>query len=461
MAAKAKAEITLSRIVDIESATRYYKLQESTMSAPAVPTTNPPEGWSTTEPTYTSGSTNTLYFVDLIVFTNGKFKYSAVSKSSSYEAAKAAYNKALEAAKVATNYMKLKNEGLIVGNMTGSTLGQNVLIDTDSVDIRMGDTVLASYGEDYVYLGKNKKESIIDLCAGTVTMSNKKNSSGNTYFNISSKNYIGIEAVESFRVDLTHGTGYALLYLDVPTLNIEVSKNGRTNAFFLLEEEQFTLHCNKNDIFADGNSGLVLQTDIDLNLCGKNTTIDSNFLYITGITVMDNRRALRSIGTDGVERDLIQMSEADNTVIGYGGWKDGVGRTNLYGNHIHFYAKDANNANFRPYYAGGESFSTIINTAGYITNSGKRVVFTIPLTKFVLGNPKVTVSSVNGLIIRQNNKYLYGSSATAYAKPVSYTATIRAGQCIYVHADMPNTTNVVNNSACGVIAEVKVAFIYA
>ena len=53
--------------------------------------------WQLTEPAYTSGSTNTLYFVDCTEFTNGTFKYSEVSKSSSYEAAKEAYNKAQNA----------------------------------------------------------------------------------------------------------------------------------------------------------------------------------------------------------------------------------------------------------------------------------------------------------------------------------------------------------------------------
>lgn len=95
MAVKAKAEITLSRIIDIESVTRYYLLQSSTASVPSKPTANPPgDNWKATEPSYTSGSTNTLYFVDLTIMTNGTFSYSAVSKSSSYEAAKEAWNKA-------------------------------------------------------------------------------------------------------------------------------------------------------------------------------------------------------------------------------------------------------------------------------------------------------------------------------------------------------------------------------
>ena len=95
MAIKAKAEITISRIIDVENVIRYYLLQSSSIAAPSKPTANPPGGsWSTTEPTYNSGATNSLYFTDLTIMSNGTYSYSAVSKSSSYEAAKEAWNKA-------------------------------------------------------------------------------------------------------------------------------------------------------------------------------------------------------------------------------------------------------------------------------------------------------------------------------------------------------------------------------
>ena len=104
MAVKAKAEITISRIIDIEKVTRYYLLQSSTSAAPSKPTTNPPGGsWVTTEPAFGSDTTKTLYFVDLTVMTNGSFSYSAVSKSSSYEAAKEAWNKANNAQNTAND----------------------------------------------------------------------------------------------------------------------------------------------------------------------------------------------------------------------------------------------------------------------------------------------------------------------------------------------------------------------
>ncbi|RGI33556.1 MULTISPECIES: hypothetical protein [unclassified Coprococcus] len=100
---KAKAEITIFNVKDVKSVTRYYLLQSSTATAPAKPTTiNPGGNWKTTEPSYTDGSTNTLYFVDLTIMSDGKtFSYSDVSKSSSYEAAKSAWNKANNAQKTA------------------------------------------------------------------------------------------------------------------------------------------------------------------------------------------------------------------------------------------------------------------------------------------------------------------------------------------------------------------------
>ena len=81
----------------VKSNTRYYCLQASA-TKPSKPTTNPPDSkWTTTEPSYTTGSTSYLYTVDLTVYTDNNFLYSDVSLSSSYEAAKAAYAKAVNA----------------------------------------------------------------------------------------------------------------------------------------------------------------------------------------------------------------------------------------------------------------------------------------------------------------------------------------------------------------------------
>lgn len=71
-----------------------------------------------------------------------------------------------EAAKTATNYMKFNNNGLVIGNMTADTLGCNVLIDSDSVDIKNGDTILSQFTSDTIYLGKNSSSYCINVCDG-------------------------------------------------------------------------------------------------------------------------------------------------------------------------------------------------------------------------------------------------------------------------------------------------------
>lgn len=114
---------------------------------------------------------------------------------------------------------------------------------------------------------------------------------------------------------------------------------------------------------------------------------------------------------------------------------------------------------WRPYFCAGDSISATFGTAGYITSSGKDVSFIIPLSKPIVGNPTVTVTSVEGLMVRQNNKYLYGGSSTKYVKPSKYTVhSTLSGGCIHVFATMPNTTDVTNNSPCGIWAKIKITF---
>ena len=124
----ARNSITISTIIDISAYYRYYKLQSSTSNPPSKPTsinTLPPSGWSDTEPSYTEGSTNSLYFVDLTVYSDDTFEYSEVSLSSAYEAAKQAYNKATNAQTTANN-VNTRVDNLDIG-------GRNLLLDTENM----------------------------------------------------------------------------------------------------------------------------------------------------------------------------------------------------------------------------------------------------------------------------------------------------------------------------------------
>ena len=118
-----------------------------------------------------------------------------------------------------------------------------------------------------------------------------------------------------------------------------------------------------------------------------------------------------------------------------------------------------NGGDFQPYFTKGNSASFKVWLTGYTTTGMKEVIFFMPFSRPIIGASGVSVSSVDGLIIRQNNKYLYGSTATEYVKPSSYTSEIvNGGQGVTIRAKMPNTTNVTNNTACAVTASIKITF---
>lgn len=163
--------------------------------------------------------------------------------------------------------------------------------------------------------------------------------------------------------------------------------------------------------------------------------------------------------TDGTNRELIAMDGNNKLSIGYGQYSHGGRETVLQGgNKLTLRLKNPN-ATWRPYMTKGDSFNTTIQVGGYITNSGKDVTFQLPLNNPVIGSPTVTIASVDGLCVRQNNKHLYGSAASTFAKPSSYSCTlVNGGNHIKITAKMANTTNVENNSACGIYASIKVTF---
>ena len=168
MAVKARATVTIIRYRDTDAVTRYYKLQSSTLAKPAKPTARPPAGWAAVEPGYTAGATNSLYTCELVAFSDGSWAYSDVSLSSSYEAAKLAYNEAKaaqdaagDAAMTATDYIEYTSAGLDVGNKSsGEWTGTRTRMAASAFQVLDADgRVIASYGANEVQIGRAEWDS--------------------------------------------------------------------------------------------------------------------------------------------------------------------------------------------------------------------------------------------------------------------------------------------------------------
>ena len=117
-----------------------------------------------------------------------------------------ALDKATDAAKTATNFVKLESGGITVGNLTNYNLGNNVFIDSDSVDIRNGTTVLASFAANQIDLGKNNNSAIINLCGGLGRIHGVLDEFGSYNLNVESRwlNLIGTDAAVVGCLDGNH-----------------------------------------------------------------------------------------------------------------------------------------------------------------------------------------------------------------------------------------------------------------
>lgn len=186
----------------------------------------------------------------------------------------------------------------------------------------------------------------------------------------------------------------------------------------------------------------------------KDSIIDGNLEVTGNINLKTNNNSINGIHPEtGAISNIIGMNGYGNTIVGYDGYVNKNGNTHVYGNDVAHYIASAN-ANFRPYYRAGDVLnftgdSFAVRTAGYVTNAGKNIVFTIPVSKPVIGSPSITVTSGKGFVFRQDGNYTHGSAASTFVKPTSYSVVLNNSGFV-ITAIFDITTNVVNNDAIGI-----------
>lgn len=151
---EAESEITLFYVSEIDRTIRYYLLQAASADPPVKPAVYPPGGnWQTLEPEYIASSANSLYFTDLTILTNGDFSYSEVSKSSSYEAAKDAWNKADSIAGDVTSLKEwqaeasslITKDGII--NTVGNYYATTTLVDGVTTRVTEAESIIKQHSD--------------------------------------------------------------------------------------------------------------------------------------------------------------------------------------------------------------------------------------------------------------------------------------------------------------------------
>lgn len=409
----------------------------------------------------------------------GTINAANLNASNALSAANAAQTAVNDASKVATNYLSFNGNGLVIGDMTANTLGNNVLIDSDSLDIRQGTTVLASYGPEYIYIGKSNRKATINLADGVARLYNEDNT------NEDYSRFV-IEADHSIKLNTKNGIFENVQYVngnEASEANIHMEtilpwdpESTRTVPVITLSASNYNSEgtFDHSSYIQVESEGIYLYSDrggdetSNIHLSGSSTYINTNYLEISAsqpIMIHDSLAFPTNGKLFAWANDRIGyipvfegVSSSGNTVINYGGYLNKCGSTNIYGTDILLFSANAGDSGYRPYFRAGDVITAnLIHTAGFVSTGGTKVYFTIPLTRYVLGDPTITFTSTTGFMIRQNGKYTHGSADGTYVKPKSVEVTLNSFG-IRVNATFSNTTNAVNNTPCGIAWSGNITF---
>lgn len=292
--------------------------------------------------------------------------------------------------------------------------------------------------------------------------------SATAILNTASTYQVGLVVTDSFGTASFYkeiGTAVRLLSYIVKRFAIAIGKIPEIdNIFDVALETIFRKKVTMNsDLQVNGNSGFSggasFYGDVACNgTFHANGNINANRdIGLAGSIWTTNQSKIYSTNVDGKQKVIMALCDSDNDLsIGYGSWINKDGDTYLRGRDLYLGASStASYTTYRPYYRRGDSIDVRMGTAGYVTSGTKEFYFAIPLGKPVVGNPTVSVSSINGLMIRQNSKYIIKDG---WVQPDRYSAAVRDNNAISVIAFWNNATNAANNSPVGIDANIRITF---
>lgn len=173
----------------------------------------------------------------------------------------------------------------------------------------------------------------------------------------------------------------------------------------------------------------------------KDTTISGDIEVTGGLTLngainlaSNNTGRIYGVGTDGTMRDAFCPYDlADNLILGYGGYLDGVGQTNIYGNEVEFFANTGtidSNVPFRNHmymcYRGG-SLTSRTHSSAYSPLSVNTMLADTSNGLFSSGSCNVGGTTYTGIKCNKAGMVL----AWAYVYNTGLTAGDVVACCIY------------------------------
>ena len=307
------------------------------------------------------------------------------------------------------------------------------------------------------------------LTSGTQYTYSETYISATAILNTASTYQVGLVVTDSFGTASFYkeiGTAVRLLSYIVKRFAIAIGKIPEIdNIFDVALESIFRKKVTMNsDLQVNGNSGFSggasFYGDVACNgTFYANGNINANRDIGVGGNMWFNQNngILFVTRNDGVQLEAINTCDGENNLsFGWTNYNEQRGDTYVGGKDVYFRVSGgASKVGYRPYYRRGDSIDVRLGTAGYVTSGTKEFYFAIPLGKPVVGNPTVSVSSINGLMMRQNSKYIIKAD---WVQPDRYSAAVRDNNAIWVIAFWNSATNAANNSPVGIDANIRITF---
>lgn len=303
----------------------------------------------------------------------------------------------------------------------------------------------ASYKLEYSLLGANSWSTL---------------ASGSTYNY--SDSYVSSSAIlnsaNSYNIRLTVADDFtnAVFVKDVSTVTTLMSYIVKKFAFAIgkAAEKSNTFEVALETVFnryASFMSGVGIAGDLKVY---SNVTV-SNWIEVFG-NIWINKNSAINVTTEAGNHKQLVSTYGESAFFGYGNYDGQYGNSYLLGKDVLIGVNPyGTKIDYRPYYRRGDSIDVRMGTAGYVTSGTKEFYFAIPLGKPVVGNPSVSISSINGLMIRQNSNYIIKAD---WVQPDRYSAAVRDNNAISVIAFWNNATNAANNSPVGIDANIRITF---
>lgn len=394
-----------------------------------------------------------------------------------------------DAARGATNYMAFTDEGLVVGDMTAETLGNNVLIDSDSVDLRTGSDVCGSFSLNDGYAAHASAVECVamtsgsslkwpNMCPWKVTLDKGELNPGDI-IKIAGTWTQSINGQIRYSLTLDH---YAVIGEAVSGDTIYIgaigdfatdgfaclSSAGNGNYYPLIPGEVSDSRMETDEVKAMGNKSLSLSSGDRTSSIVLGNGFDISSSDALNALVSNFRIDASGDTSEVISPDVVKFihSTSGNSIgvgVGSGGINRGIydyvfDKWVLYCNETDLYLASSRGNAYKPYYTAGDTISLDrLNTAGFVTSSKTKVYFSFNPGKPLYGVSSISCSSIDGLALRQDGAYTHGSSSSSLVKPSSYLASA-VGNSIGICATFTNTTNAVNNAPIGVAASIKITF---